>query len=185
VNTPESVYELLSLVKSGVEWRSELPDRLLNALDIAIARELVGNQVLIERYAEGRGTGRSDLLLSLTDQGRAELALRIEADGGPPATKAKASGNAVEALLRDEDSQAILNVTRSDKSADTKMREICGIDKRYLAWQSPQWSGLLGVDSAAIRKTKFWKEDRKLAIEADQALRREDECREDYHRDDD
>ncbi len=76
------------------------------------------------------------------------------------------SGSAVEALLDDE-AQKILTISRSKESTDTKMRAICGIDCRYLAWKSPQWAELLEVSDAAIRKTPFWKNDLQKAINAD------------------
>jgi hypothetical protein len=79
------------------------------------------------------------------------------------------SGKAVEVLLGDE-ARKVLEIARSNESADTKMRMICGSDRRFLAWDSEQWSELLGVSSPAIRKTPFWREDRQRAIEADREL---------------
>jgi hypothetical protein len=84
-------------------------------------------------------------------------------------TEGKAT-KAVEALLGDE-SRQVLDIVRSEQSADDKMRKICGIDRRFLAFNSPQMAELLGTTDAAIRKTRFWKHDRKRAIEADQAMR--------------
>jgi hypothetical protein len=78
----------------------------------------------------------------------------------------------VEALLRTEDKQ-VLTIAQSDQSADQRMGTICGIDRRYLGWRSPEWAELLGVSEAAIRKTAFWKHDRKPAIAADRDLRYE------------
>jgi hypothetical protein len=51
------------------------------------------------------------------------------------------------------------------------MRGICGIDRRFIEWNSEQWKKLLGVSAAAIRKTDFWRKDRQRAIDADKALR--------------
>ena len=82
------------------------------------------------------------------------------------------SGDAVEALLGDK-AQEVLKVARSNESADSRMRAICGIDRRFLGYESPQWAELLGVSDAAIRKTPFWKQDRRPAIEADRELRGE------------
>jgi hypothetical protein len=74
--------------------------------------------------------------------------------------------SAVEVLLG-EDDRAILEIAHSDDTVDKKMRDICGKDKRHLALSSPEWAALLGVKGGAIRKTKFWKVDRRAAIEAE------------------
>jgi hypothetical protein len=60
----------------------------------------------------------------------------------------------------------LLATFRSDKGVDEKMREICGIDYIALEWNSPTWANLLGVTGGMVRKTQFWKEDRRKAIEA-------------------
>jgi hypothetical protein len=95
-----------------------------------------------------------------------------EQAAGTPKLSRPAPGNAVEALLSDEAHQ-ILEVARSRRSADDKMREICAIDRRFLGYDSPQWAELLGVSDAAIRKTAFWVRDRQQAIDADRELRGE------------
>jgi hypothetical protein len=87
-----------------------------------------------------------------------------------PSAETRVSAKAVEALLGD-DARKIVDITRSSESADTKMRNICAIDLRFLAWDSEQWSELLGVTAAAIRKTHFWRKDRQPAIDADKELR--------------
>jgi hypothetical protein len=75
-------------------------------------------------------------------------------------------------VLLGKEAVEILNIARSnDKSCDTKMREICGIDRRCLSWDSPDWSDVLGRSEAAIRKTPFWKYDRQKAIEAENNLK--------------
>jgi len=81
-------------------------------------------------------------------------------------TKGKAS-NPIEPLLGKEGKE-ILAIIRTTQSADDKMRAICGIDRRLLAYNSLQWSELLDVSDAAIRKTKFWTKDRAIAIEANE-----------------
>jgi hypothetical protein len=95
-----------------------------------------------------------------------------ELPAAPPKLSRPESRNAVEALLGD-DAQQILTIVRSDKSADSRMREICGIDRRFLGYNSTQWAQLLSTSDAAIRKTPFWKQDRQRAIEADRELRGE------------
>jgi hypothetical protein len=85
--------------------------------------------------------------------------------GEAMAGNANKVGAALEALLGDE-SRKILIIARSDENADEKMRAICGIDRRCLAWNSPLWANLLDVSDAAIRKTQFWRVDRPQAIEA-------------------
>jgi hypothetical protein len=63
----------------------------------------------------------------------------------------------------------IMKIIDSQMSAEDKAIAICGIDKRFLSnkYDSPWWGKALGVgvDGAAIRKTKFWKVDRKRASE--------------------
>jgi hypothetical protein len=95
-----------------------------------------------------------------------------ERPAGPRKPGRSVSEGAVEALLGDE-SQQVLNVARSGQSADDKMRAICGIDRRFLAYTSAQWADLLEVSDAAIRKTPFWRHDRPQAIKADRELKEE------------
>jgi hypothetical protein len=95
-----------------------------------------------------------------------------QADGvGSPREK-QVSARAIESLLGAE-SQMVLDVVKSADSADNKMRAICGIDRRFLAWNSVKWAELLGITDAAIRKTPFWQVDRQLAINADKELKDE------------
>jgi hypothetical protein len=93
-----------------------------------------------------------------------------EAADDPQSTASRA----LEELLGDE-AKPILNAARSDKSADDRMRAICGIDRRLLHWKSTQWANLLSLKERitpdAIRQTSFWKVDRKRAIEAERRLR--------------
>jgi hypothetical protein len=98
--------------------------------------------------------------------------LAWQREGDPPAHVRPLPPNAVESLLGAE-AREVLEVARSDRSADAKIRAICRIDLRYLAYKSNQWADLLGTSAAAIRKTTFWKEDRQRAIEADRELRGE------------
>jgi hypothetical protein len=65
-----------------------------------------------------------------------------------------------------------LEIVESGLSVDQKMRAICAIDRRHLGQPSPWWARLLGVTAAAIRKTLFWKRDRRQAIDADRDRRR-------------
>ncbi|MDA0240700.1 MAG: hypothetical protein O2955_06325 [Planctomycetota bacterium] len=76
----------------------------------------------------------------------------------------KVTSTAVEVLLGEE-SHKILTIVHSKKSADDRMREICGIDRAKLGWNSIIWAKLLGVTDGGIRQTHFWKVDRKKAIE--------------------
>jgi hypothetical protein len=70
----------------------------------------------------------------------------------------------------DDAGREILKIARSTQSVDGKMRSICGLDRRCLGWNSPRWAEFLGVTSAAIRQTHFWKNDRQRAIEAGRVL---------------
>ena len=83
--------------------------------------------------------------------------------------ESRSSAVAVEALMGTE-SREVLNIANSDKPVDTKMRDICGVDLRFLGYNSERWSELVGVTSAAIRQTYFWKVDRRKAIEASQSM---------------
>jgi hypothetical protein len=86
--------------------------------------------------------------------------------GKLPKSGSSAAVTALEVLLEAE-GQEVLEVVHSDKSADEKMRAICKIDKRYVAWKSTRWAQLLGVKDAAIRKTTFWTSDRKRILSRD------------------
>lgn len=72
------------------------------------------------------------------------------------AEKARNRAQAIDTLI-DETGAKILEIARSDKSTDSKMREICELDNRAAGWKSAMWAKLLGVSDAAIRKTQFWK----------------------------
>jgi hypothetical protein len=83
---PESVYELLSLVKSGTEFRSQIPKQCYNALDIAVAEGFLETDHLLDRYEDGKPSGRPDTMLLLTKTGKGALALHAETGGTPEAT---------------------------------------------------------------------------------------------------
>jgi hypothetical protein len=85
----------------------------------------------------------------------------------PAPTPAPTSGIALEALL-DDGGRKILAIARSEKSADQRMREICGVDRRFLGYASGQWASLLDVTDAAVRKTLFWATVRKSAADANE-----------------
>jgi hypothetical protein len=202
VSYPPSVYRLLEHIKGRLHDTkyADIPEDLRGALDIALHHKLVdkdsnyqpgpivgvayGSAEAAERIAAYRAALNPNYWL--TSEGRCALAMYREAqktgespgakDAEQPTDPSKlsrsVSGDAVEALLGDE-AQKVLKIARSGRSADSKMREICGIDRRFLGYESPQWADLLGVSDAAIRKTPFWKQDRQRAIEADRELRGE------------
>jgi len=118
--------------------------------------------------------GLPALPLDLSTEARAksawdDLVRWIDFQTSPAAEQPKKrraeAASAVEALL-DEAGREILRIVNSDVDSDTKMREICRIDRTRVHWNSPQWGDLLGVTADAIRQTKFWRVDRKKAIEA-------------------
>ncbi len=74
-----------------------------------------------------------------------------------------------------EGSEEILRVCDSDATVDDKMRNICRCDRRFLFLKSPNWSALLKVTDGAVRRTAFWKQDRVMAIEAENSFR-ETQC---------
>lgn len=84
---------------------------------------------------------------------------------GPPKPTRPVSASAVEVLLGDENRQ-VLAIAQSNQSAGDKMEAIYNLDRRFLAWDSPQWAELLNVSAAAIRKTTFWTDGRRKAIDA-------------------
>jgi len=87
----------------------------------------------------------------------------VEGQDAAPPVKA----SAIEALLSIDDvSQDILKVANSNRTVDDKLRDICGIDRRFVGLNSTKWAELLGKSTAAIRKTQFWKEHRDQAKEA-------------------
>jgi hypothetical protein len=55
-----------------------------------------------------------------------------------------------------------LDIARSSKSTDQKMRDIYEEDSRTLGWTSRAWGDLLGVTDAAVRSTDFWKNRERL-----------------------
>jgi hypothetical protein len=89
-----------------------------------------------------------------------------EENGSKPKPKEPNPANAAEFFLGEEMGE-ILKIAGLDKSCNDKMREICGIDRRFIPWKSPRWAKSLQVSEAAIRNTKFWKVDRPKLREAD------------------
>lgn len=73
-------------------------------------------------------------------------------------------------ILLGEEGKKILELARSKKPADYKMRAICLVDKRCFEFDSTEWGALLKVSDAAIRKTEFWIDDRKITREANRAM---------------
>jgi hypothetical protein len=62
----------------------------------------------------------------------------------------------------DDNAIAIINIAQDPtKTVDQKMRDIYGIDKRFLGKTSEEWATLLTVSGPAIRQTDWWKIDRK------------------------
>jgi hypothetical protein len=100
----------------------------------------------------------------LTQHGLAAMFWRQEQTGKPAAKPIAAS--AVEMLVGDE-GQAVLKIAQSDKSADDRAIEVCTLDRRFLAWKSPDWGKLLGCSAANIRKGHFWTIWRKNELERD------------------
>lgn len=76
----------------------------------------------------------------------------------------------LQAIITPEDRTVVLGIVNSEDPVDDKMRDLCRFDRRYVAWNSNEWAGLLKVSPAAIRKSKFWKHDREDAIVADHAV---------------
>lgn len=116
-----------------------------------------------ERVVQGEWTPRDlfpiieGYLLRLRDQ---------HPSGAAPAARvATGAARALELVMGCEQGE-ILKLATSDATVDDKLRAICGIDRKYLAWNSPQLAELLGVTAAAIRRTHFWRVDRPAAIEA-------------------
>lgn len=85
---PDSVFELLALVQAGLEWESQLPDRLRNALDIAVGHGLVTMQGF--QFSD-------DAQVFLTDAGRGESALHAEG-GSTPKKRRRRRGPDVQKL---------------------------------------------------------------------------------------
>lgn len=81
------------------------------------------------------------------------------ANEGVPKVKGSKSPPNIELFFGDDIGE-VVKIARSQKSSDEKMRLICAIDRRYLAWDSPEWSDAIAVSDAAIRQTPFWKVDR-------------------------
>ena len=172
--TPE-VIEILERAERCAK-HANFNDTHLNALTFATASGLVTLQHVFavlgpskdhkSPFRSGKdyrvldGDHTHPIRLIIEDKGRVALAEhRMESK---PGTKNRAS--AVEMLLRDG-SKEILEIVNSKKSCDSKMREICGLDTTFLAWNSPQWAEFLDVSETAIKKTKFWRLDRNKAIE--------------------
>jgi len=72
----------------------------------------------------------------------------------------------VVAVIGNDTSMRILSVAKDEEiSADEKMRQVSRIDHQKALLGSPKWAQLLAVTEPAIRKTHFWKTERKLMIE--------------------
>lgn len=61
-------------------------------------------------------------------------------------------------MVGDTGAQVMRIATDDSITTDQKMRELCKVDRRYLGFNSKQWSVVLGVTPSAIRQTGFWQE---------------------------
>ena len=102
---------------------------------------------------------------------------------GSMAKSQSAPGDLLEKIAlatMDESTGQIVRIAQiRARAADDRMREICELDARMYGKDSPYWADLLDVTDAAIRKTTFWKVDRKKARESARET-----FRESHHADD-
>ncbi len=168
---PQQVYQVLELAESWTPI-NDVPENLSTAVEFCLSSSLAFRQRfaphhpyhrLPEGYSGPRVTSVIEAYwqLGLLDPGKAALALHRIARTA--ATTKEGKKPAVETLLG-EDSGEILKIAGSKKSTDTRMREICRLDRRHVGWNSPRWADLLDVSEGAVRKTPFWKELRKQGI---------------------
>jgi hypothetical protein len=93
--------------------------------------------------------------------------LKLPSDETPQKTGGHLSARACELLLS-EGALLVANIARQENtSLDNKLRSIARLDKRYYAWDSEVWAEFFGVTPGAIRRTKFWRVDRKQYMEAE------------------
>lgn len=82
--------------------------------------------------------------------------LRRERRAGRRATLRRRESTQATDLL-EADGKKILAICRSSMNVNNKMRRICRVDRRVLAWSSPRWASLLKATDSAVRQTEFWK----------------------------
>lgn len=144
----------------------------------------MGHGVTYEKHESGNGIcwrpdekirAKWDAAEEAMDARIARMRLDESAPDAEPKNPADDSRK-LEVLLSaiDDDTKQILLILNGEGTADEKMRRICAIDHRkYLAWKSPQWAAILGVTTAAVRLTEFWKDDRNAAIEVEREKQRD------------
>ena len=145
------IEELQAFIDRGhykPEWIAGWMDRL-QARAAGVESERKAADELADRKA------MREALERIADQ---KSELDEESEGGPPRNS---PDNRIEMLL-DSKGLEILEIVKSDDSAEERMRLICEKDGRFQGYSSPQWADLFKVDPAAIRKTDFWKELREL-----------------------
>jgi hypothetical protein len=123
----------------------------------------------LQRYAELKE--QAAVAEKLHQARLAEIAKsRGGGDGQMPASDKPIPASALESLL-DKETLEALQIATSGVALDDKLRALCGIDRRFLHWTSPQLAVLCSSSSAAVRKTSFWKQDRKRALDAEKDLK--------------
>lgn len=78
-------------------------------------------------------------------------------DGGQPDQVTREQAQLL-ALMGPEDARVAEIANDKTLTANGKMRKIALLDQRHVGNTAERWGVLLGVTSAAIRKTDFWKE---------------------------
>jgi len=133
----------------------------------ASERERLGLRWVTDLEPRPYDLAQLDALLEALTARLREQQKDIPADKGAPRQGGgkPMSATALETLIGSEKG-AVMEVLMSGGSVDTKMRGVCRVDCQFVLWNSCQWARLLEVSDAAVRSTRFWRQDRKRAIEA-------------------
>jgi hypothetical protein len=110
----------------------------------------------------------ADFLDALVGVERGRVGEVVPQGTTPPKGKRPIPAAVIESLLGDESRRVMQIAESEDHDTEKKLRLICAIDRRHLGWTSEQFGQLLGVRSAAIRKTRFWTVERRRLMAENQ-----------------
>ena len=93
----------------------------------------------------------------------AEQKASVNTPTAEPDNEAESIGRLL--AMMDSNAPRIMAIAdNSELSAEEQMRAICEIDVRFYGKKSPDWAKMLRVEGSAIRKTAFWRIDRRKWI---------------------
>jgi hypothetical protein len=151
----------------------------IEKLFAAAVRQAAGDgllPVLLRPLQDARNMVRSLCEILPCDNSIAEATARLDGALRALGPYADACGRPADAealaeqltLAGDKTVVDVYHIARDkSKSAGKRLHEISALDCRYYAWKSPRLGELLGVSAQDVRKTDWWRVDRKKFLAPD------------------